>query len=634
MGIYSNDVESKLLNTPVNDNILFGYDNYTYHIQFFMIPKEIQEIYSERKSSLRDNEELRNMLNKNKIIIAESGYSTDINIVSFDTKTIPTTASELSSITTEMKLVIEEVGGNSLVNKIALTSIMLGYNGYVGQPYYVNVWFTGYDNKDAIAGVPRKIIGNEIYTYQVVLDEVKTSVDFAKTTYTFHMTTINFEANTKEFALINDISKFEFSSGMSFTSVMKVVEERVNEKYKDRYGEDIISQVYSGRNPLSINVVYPTYYNEETKREERIVEPNLKEGFVHTPEETETLSNLVKKIWYQADPKSSCVPAILYDFKYLGNANNKTYYAMTMNIILQKIPRLDSMKEKMVNNTYFNDIEKEQELYLKDIINFGSLVKRYYYNLNGKDTSVLSYDQSDDNLWYLNTAANDIQEVYDNTIQNNYKEFEDVDAEQQITNDSLGKRIKNLRDKSSMVFMDDLFNLLTAKDKAFLSRYRYRASTFSDVLNTKQETNTINEEEKSSSPNITDENMKNSVATIGAENMLSTAQKLELKLTILGDPYWLEFGTEANQSDAEMLLPHVVMCIKSFTKLDGNDDYKEDKLMEINTLYRIIEIDSTFSGGKFTQKLTGVVATPFVQSSKNSNIIDTALKRASNSVPK
>ena len=119
MGIYSNDIENKLLNTPVKDNILFGYDNYTYHIQFFMIPKEIQEIYSERKSSLMDNEDLKKLLNNNKIIIAESGYSTDINIVSFDTKTIPTTASELSSITTEMKLVIEEVGGNSLVNKIA-----------------------------------------------------------------------------------------------------------------------------------------------------------------------------------------------------------------------------------------------------------------------------------------------------------------------------------------------------------------------------------------------------------------------------------------------------------------------------------------------------------------------------------
>lgn len=633
MGIYSNTVENKLLNTPVKDNILFGYDNYTYHIQFFMLPKDIQEQYSQKKSSLQDNEELKNILNKNKIIIAESGYSSDINIVSFDTKTIPSTASELSSITTEMKLVLEEVGGNSLVNKIALTSIILGYSGYVGQPYFVSIWFTGYDNKDAITGVPKKIIGNQVYTYQVVLDDVKTSVEFAKTIYTFHMTTINFEAHTKEFALINDISKFEFTSGMTFTNVIEVVEDRVNEKYKERYGEDIVSQIYQNVNPLKINVVYPTYYNSSLKKEEKAAEPNLKEGFVHTPEETETLGNLIKKLWFQIDPKSSYVPVLLYDFEYLGNANNKTFYSMTMNIIIQKIPRLDSLKEKMVTNTYFNDIEKEQDLYLTDIIGFGSLVKRYYYNLNGKDTSVLSYDQTDDNLWYLNTAANDIQEVYDNTIQNNYKEFEDLDSEQQITNDSLGKRVKNLRDTSSMVFIDDIFTLLTAKDKAFLSRYRYRASTFSDILNTKQETNTINEQEKTDSPNITDENMKNSVATIGAENMLSRAQKLELKLTILGDPYWLEFGTEGNQSEAEMLLPHVVMCIKSFTKLNGNDEYKEDKLMEINTLYRIIEINSTFSEGKFTQKLTGVVATPFVQSSKNSNIIDTSLKRASNSVP-
>ena len=46
MGIYSDEVEDILVNTPMVQNPLFKYDNYTYHIQLFMVDRMTQEAYA------------------------------------------------------------------------------------------------------------------------------------------------------------------------------------------------------------------------------------------------------------------------------------------------------------------------------------------------------------------------------------------------------------------------------------------------------------------------------------------------------------------------------------------------------------------------------------------------------------
>ena len=83
-------------------------------------------------------------------------------------------------------------------------------------------------------------------------------------------------------------------------------------------------------------------------------------------------------------------------------------------------------------------------------------------------------------------------------------------------------------------------------------------------------------------------------------------------MKIIGDPYWLGFSSE-NIPLLNKALPHLIMCTKTFTRNDGWDDPKEDKSMEINTVYAITSITSTFSDGTFTQELEGAVPPPFVQ---------------------
>ena len=71
--------------------------------------------------------------------------------------------------------------------------------------------------------------------------------------------------------------------------------------------------------------------------------------------------------------------------------------------------------------------------------------------------------------------------------------------------------------------------------------------------------------------------------------------------------------------------------------LDNNDNYEEDKFMDLTTVYIITQVTSFFDNGKFTQKLNGFVATPFIQSSaiekSGVTLESNDNKRATKSVP-
>ena len=142
------------------------------------------------------------------------------------------------------------------------------------------------------------------------------------------------------------------------------------------------------------------------------------------------------------------------------------------------------------------------------------------------------------------------------------------------------------------------------------------AAEANDVWVQAQSVVTSNDDEKKQTNQGNEELMKINKAyqedKIAAENMLSHGQKTILKLKILGDPYWTTFNSEDVQI-AERSLPHLIMDIKTFSKLDGQDNPIEDDMMRFISLYRIYKITSTFQDGTFTQDLEGCVALPFNQ---------------------
>ena len=165
MGIYANKVETMLKDVEhIKENVLHQYDNWTYHVQFYMIPNDTYTLYSKIRSE--DNGsgtstflQLEKELKKNKVIIAESGITSGLSIESISMVTLPPTNEECYGVTTtSFELNLTEVGSCSLMNKIALASIACGYESYTCQPFFISIWFEGYKNYDNIKGnVVKKI---------------------------------------------------------------------------------------------------------------------------------------------------------------------------------------------------------------------------------------------------------------------------------------------------------------------------------------------------------------------------------------------------------------------------------------------------------------------------------------------
>ncbi len=99
--------------------------------------------------------------------------------------------------------------------------------------------------------------------------------------------------------------------------------------------------------------------------------------------------------------------------------------------------------------------------------------------------------------------------------------------------------------------------------------------------------------------------------------MQYAGQKLGIDIDIVGDPYWLFFATDHfNLSLDYSPFPHIAVYMKSFYEYDGMNSYREDPLMELNTLYMIDKIESTFDRGSFKQHLHGIISTPFIQATR------------------
>ena len=113
-------------------------------------------------------------------------------------------------------------------------------------------------------------------------------------------------------------------------------------------------------------------------------------------------------------------------------------------------------------------------------------------------------------------------------------------------------------------------------------------------------------------------------AKLGYNGLFGVSQRKLLELDILGDPYWLGINDEQFLNNLEnvtnYVIPHIILSTKSFKPVDENYIYKSNDYMVFNTPYRILQVTSYFENGKFTQKLKGAIALPFIQSTKEALI--------------
>lgn len=752
MAIYSEKVDQVLKIYEGAINPLLKYDNYTYHIQFFLVDKQTQINYSRARFDnfeygLSDAIDATNeccryantFLDGHKFIIAESGKSNDISIVSLDIKSIPGfgTRDNTFAASEEFKLKIKEAAGNGLVNKIYLTTSLLGYKSYVNTPFFLSIWFTGYNNtnKEIVEYPIKDSFAKDlsVLTFQVIIDNVNTNCGEHETIYDMTLRPITDIGMIQSFASVNKFKSQDIKKGEPIGSIFKKIEDAKNKELRDAYSDGLYEAIYGIEKPafqIKTTDVMPNFKDidelfklenidskeqtdsqksykivrerltlgeerakyqssvdrltaeaEKLKSQGRTSAANARydmathykgsietidraiasgkvtkdslgnmvnEKVVYTNNESEVSKQYDFGVWPMANcpfepstgnnitsvltevfqiccPKTDYLPTYNFVPEYVRDYKGVAYYRMTLYVSYNQVPGLyESIRNKdekeLLNYALYgpHTIEEAQLRYLKTIIDQGALLKKYRWLLNGVEESVLSYDMTNDALWFLNAGdyASRLAKESSQSINRDkiVTDFKNSDIKCELLMDLINSKIGANKDGRHIdININDISNMVDAKTAELMDSTFIRGAEANDLFVDYQRSISMDKTEKESNKDD-DERLKVNAniqdSKIGAQNMLSHGQKTELKMKIIGDPYWLTFMSE-NIQIPQRALPHIIMDIKTYSKLDSWDEPREDEMMRLITVYRITDIDSHFEEGKFTQDLHGFIATPF-----------------------
>jgi len=609
------------------DNILQYYDNVTYNIRFYLLNAKFQNYYSEQRS----NGELIDyrIPDEEKIIIAETGVSSNYSIESLKMNNIHTCVySNPSAATYSMEMVISEANGCSLGTKIAAITNLLGYDGYITTPFHVDIWFSGYENS---TGKPIKILknGNEdiFLSYEVILSEVKTNVDNNGARYNFIMTPSYQGAVTKSEEILYKIGEI-IEDASTFGSYIEKIIDYINEKYLQ--DNPLIADYYdTSRKYMELGKIIDGKTGKEIDIKSNNIDPFVSAQSSDNPNEVTiqpegnvSLSEFLQQLCFHCDNLKTYIarPKFVPIFEKIDN--DTVIKRVKLDIILTHsnyleyyLKRKDGYNEEQDKE----DIKDREISELQNIIANKSLRKIYEWQYNGHDTSVLEFKASFDKLWYSNIGIKTIENMVESTSDTpkqisyneainkfnnniNPKNIKDVTAYLKKTNE----RYENVKNLSSdkRLYLDDVYHCLD-KEWVYNQISERKIYEKSDSL--------FNSETQSSSSNI---NVESTLARLGYENIHSSGSLIELELTILGDPYWLNLSTDKafySLVNFSNMMNNFSFRIRPTLELNSEGTYtKPEEDLEFSNIYMIYESTSILEGGKFLQHLKGIVNPSFI----------------------
>jgi hypothetical protein len=161
-------------------NVLDRFASYTYHIRLSMT-NDI-DAYSLDSASTNTNNIANQFDQLGKVVIAESGATVGFNITDFEIENLCSPGPRVQAMQhTNWKMTIREPYGLSLVDRIFSISRTMGVSSHLTAPYFIEVWFTGYNEDGSIATVEMK---DEIYRlFRVNITKIMSDTSASGTTY-------------------------------------------------------------------------------------------------------------------------------------------------------------------------------------------------------------------------------------------------------------------------------------------------------------------------------------------------------------------------------------------------------------------------------------------------------------------
>ena len=460
MGYYSQKVEERLKKVKTDLNRLFYYDNTTYHIRFSMLPAETYKEYCEYK--LEGNlEMMQNIINTKSIVICESGVQHNPSIQSF---TINSTCGmgaafhQPESITTDMEMVLEDIEGMDLMNKINAVAYIMGYgNGIMQMPYFITVWFEGYniyDEEGRRLAEPNWCIERRRYFYEVIINDCTSQVTNVKTTWNLKLTTNGLDIMGKNFSGLANLGAITIKPGCDCViEVAKAAAKYINQRIRDSYPKAVYEKLYGASNKnhkdafrfivydQDNNVIVDTDPNgkkvkkakfitvtkDGQKEEELPTSESMAETTVTTtastnsnsksrlatseniyrPEKNTTIADLFNKLItkHMAETNYAGLTAnVLFDRQYVGYYRGRTQYITIAQVYLQPKPGLAREADENGLDEQFDNMEDKQLNYIDFCLKKGLILRKYEWLQNNAGGGVLSFDTKFDRLWYANSG--------------------------------------------------------------------------------------------------------------------------------------------------------------------------------------------------------------------------------------
>lgn len=591
------DLDYLLSKVPYMSNILEYYDNVTYNIRFYML----NEVYQNKLSKDRVNGIIPpnyQLPNDSKIIIAETGVSSNYDITSLTLKTVYSSVAENSSgVTYELNMKIKEINGCSLINKITAVSKLVGYESYILQPFHIDIWFSGFEQS---TGKPVKCIGNQVLTYEVIMAEVKTNVDFTGTIYNFIMSSAIDKAFNKTSRTLSNIGTLDIKSG-TLREYKIAVEKYLNDRFFEN--NPSLVEVYPKRDYIVINrlidgdinlnkaaieeynkkypdtivpinqftPINPDERNARTQSEFKVIRnpekkplgkdiENIRVNLNSSPQSTDsidtamtrpnvddTFDSFFQKLCFNTDELKNYTARPVYRVEYVGNYGGQQLHRIYVDIVFKENTYLDYYIDKAKNKEFDLNIQKVKNMQVKELQNLlfhGALRKKYEWLYNGHDTSVLEMNSSLDMLWYSNIPLIDPIKISESSANN-----------VAITNnrDIIVKDLEKIRELT--IYKEKLENVIK-KSNAPLNGIRTLATDkrlyIDDIYNCIDDTTRIEYlnnrkllekydvfSKTSPSTEDTNINIDAQYAKVGYNNIHQAGNLVELDIKILGDPYWL-----------------------------------------------------------------------------------------------
>ena len=402
------------LNWNPSPNALNNYANYTYHIRWFMTT-EAQAYNNLDPTNPNSN-------NMTKTVIAESGVTAAFNIVELTSKASTTSNKDRRNMWSSalFEMTLTEPLGMTLMDKIYFSSKQIGVVNHNRCPYFLEIWFNGYDEDGTIMDP-----GLFYQMYRVKIIGLEVNATHVGSTYNIKFAVDNAFAEMNTIAIPQAGFNIRCSNlGQFFDSYADALN-----KQQDLLNNDGIRRV-------NYKFIYPDIWRQWNMRpadtdkhvsrsgEMRVQSSELKDQTVLTINKGQAVENVVNfavylckdaQAWITGDSGAGAGGASLAEQAIIGYVSvypifkitgydpvTKDYiyditYVLTRTESTRAYTDMQSVNQAQLPNT--------QTAKLKYLIQNGRLAKRYDYIYTGLNTEVVNFDIKMDLTWAINMPS-------------------------------------------------------------------------------------------------------------------------------------------------------------------------------------------------------------------------------------